>query len=366
MRICIVCSRLSYGGAERVAVLWANGFSRCGHDVMVVSNLYDPITYKLDDGILIRNLVIGNRNKTIKWGSSLVKARKSFKEFSPDIIIGVMELCSIVSKVASWGMEIPVIMTEHYAFERLPYGDLTIIERISKFYVNRLYSYVTVLTEADKRVIGHRLKHLYVLPNPLALVPIEKIPPKNNVLLAVGRLDGWKVKGFDVLIKAFGLLIKKEELRIKDSGWRLQIAGTGSEESLKYLKQLCKENGVENFVDFIGFISDMESHYKRASVFVLSSRYEGFGLVLIEAMSQGCACIACDYKGRQREIIQDDTQGLCCEPDNVEALASSINKMISDENYRESVRMNAIERSKFYSIDNTIKRWEVLLNQIIK
>lgn len=60
MKICIICSRLSYGGAERVAVTWANGFSRKGHEVMVIANLYDPITYQLDESIEVRHLVPSN------------------------------------------------------------------------------------------------------------------------------------------------------------------------------------------------------------------------------------------------------------------------------------------------------------------
>ena len=96
-------------------------------------------------------------------------------------------------------------------------------------------------------------------------------------------------------------------------------------------------------------------------------------------MSQGCACVACDYKGRQRVIFEElknerveelksggyevCENGILCEPDNVEALASSINKMTSDDDYRESIRKNAINRSKYYSLENTIRRWEVLLNQ---
>ena len=93
-------------------------------------------------------------------------------------------------------------------------------------------------------------------------------------------------------------------------------------------------------------------------------------------MSQGCACVACDYKGRQREIMSPGGQssnnkvevcenGILCEPDNVEALAEAMQKMIMDDDYRESVRRNEIERSKFYSIENTIHRWEKYLKQIV-
>jgi len=370
MRICIVCARLSFGGAERVAVSWANGFKQAGHEVMVISNLYDPVTYQLEDGILVRNLVSHNRNKLKKWGSSFFNVRKQLKEFRPDVVIGVMATCSFVSKVASFGLGIPVIATEHYSFDMEPFKKMSAIEYFCKFYLNRIYEHVTVLTEEDKRVIGNRLKHVSVMPNPLAFHHIKLDPDgfnqRERIIVAAGRLDDWHYKGFDVLIKAWGKVVESRELRVESEWWRLQIAGTGSEESLEYLKNLCKENGVEDSVDFLGFVSDMESLYKKASVFVLSSRYEGFGLVLIEAMSQGCACIACDHKGKQREIIQNEDQGLCTPPEDVEALATAMRKMMEDNEYRESVRGHAIERSKYYCVKNTIARWEKLFIQVLR
>ena len=107
--------------------------------------------------------------------------------------------------------------------------------------------------------------------------------------------------------------------------------------------------------------------------------------MLIEAMSQGCAPVACDYKGRQREIINPSSvlpqgeeeqsaavsefcvcdNGILCEPDNAEQLAAAIARMISDDNYRMSVQQNAISRSRYYSIENTVDRWEQLLNKVI-
>ena len=377
MRILIVCSRLTGGGAERVAGLWANGFAEIGHEVLLVSNLLEEQTYQTDNRVKLYNLVSTNNNKIKKWGSAIGNVRNIAKKEQPNVIIGVMDTCSLVSKLATIGMDIPVFMTEHYAFER-PQG-LSKFERFSRYYLNRLYQGITVLTHADLTVIGNRLRNVYVLPNPLSLEVVAEIPHKEKVILAAGRLDAWYVKGFDVLIKAFSKLVQgsrfkvqgslkpsSEELIVKSGGWKLQIAGTGSEKNLNYLKQLCKENGVEDYVEFLGFQKDIEKLYQKASIFVLSSRYEGFGLVLIEAMSQGCACIACDYKGRQREIIQNDSQGLCCEPDDVDALSEAMRKMMTDDQYRESVRKNAVERSKYYSLENTIQRWEKLLDKVVK
>ena len=360
MKICIICSRLSFGGAERVAVAWANGFSQKGHEVMVITNLYDPITYQLDEKIAVRHLVSTNQNKFKKWLGAFGEVRRNLKEFQPKAVIGVLPTCSFVARAASIGLHIPVIATEHDSFERPKSAPFSFMDKVLKFWLNKIYRNVTVLTKADKDVIAKKLAHVQIMPNPLALKPLLSISPKKQVILAAGRLDAWHYKGFDNLIRAWGQV--NEELKI-DNGksssiiepWKLQIAGTGSKESLNYLKKLCKENDVEDSVDFLGFQKNIEKLYQEASIFVLSSRYEGFGLVLIEAMSQGCACVACDYKGRQKEILSSSgderrkkkdeksgievtENGILCEPDNADALAEAIKKMIEDNEYREGIR----------------------------
>ncbi len=406
MRVFVVISHLGGGGAEHVGVLLANGLAKRGHQVVIATDLKKTMHYIPNTKVNIVDFVRNSKCVFVKWFFSIFILRKLLKKEKPDIIIGIMQLCSFVSKLSSLGMSIPVIMTEHNAFERPEESPFTRIESISKFQLNKIYSLVTVLTQADKDVIDNRFKNIAVMSNPLAFNPIDFIPLKQRTVLAIGRLDAWYVKGFDVLIKAFSKLVygydhsghdfcrdsdKQASLmaftapKIQSEGWKLQIAGTGSEKSLNYLKQLCKENGIEDSVEFIGFQKDVEKLYREASIFVLSSRYEGFGLVLIEAMSQGCACIACDYKGRQKEILCPNGQvssskfqvqslkngveicenGILCEPDNVDALAEAINRMMTDDDYRELVRISAVERSKFYSLENTMDRWEHLLNQLV-
>ena len=396
MKICIVCGRLCYGGAERVAVMWANGFHHRGHEVMVVTNLNDPITYSLDGGIKVRQLTGPNGNKLKKWAYSVPNLRRYIKEFTPDVVIGVLSTCSLVAWMATRGLGIPVIATEHDSFERPQSAPMSRWERFTKFILNRLYRRVTVLTEADYRVIGKRLSNVTVMPNPLALSPIDTIPQKQRVILAAGRVDVWHCKGFDVLMRSLSSSVISEDMNGKPAslaslmrrgGWKLQIAGVWREDSSKeYLLGIAREHGVDDLVEFLGFVDDMQSLYQRSSVFVLSSRYEGFGLVLIEAMSQGCAPVACDYKGRQREIINPSSvlpqgeeehsdavsefcvcdNGILCEPDNADQLAAAIARMISDDKYRMSVQQNAISRSRYYSIENTIDRWEQLLNNLIR
>ena len=114
---------------------------------------------------------------------------------------------------------------------------------------------------------------------------------------------------------------------------------------------------------FLGFV-DIKKEYEKAEIFVLSSRYEGFGMVLTEAMSQGCACIACDYKGRQREIIENDNQGVICPTDNEEEIAKAISNIISNRQYRQKLQENAILRSKYYELPNIMARWNDIFERM--
>lgn len=349
---------MSYGGAERVGVMLANGLS-VSHSVYLISNTFEESTYEVESSVQLLPLFSSISSKIDKWASTLPNIRKYAKTYRPDVIIGIMETCSLVAKLATIGLSIPVIMTEHNAFERPKNTPLTKWQIITKFYINKLYCCVTILTEADKEFIGLRLKNTVVMPNPLFLTPIIKSPVKDKIVLAAGRIDDWHCKGFDILLKAWGTIAKQYP------DWTLEIAGDGRKVDLELLQNIVRKSEVENQVKFLGYQKNIVDRYKQSAVFVLSSRYEGFGLVLIEAMSQGCACVACDFKGRQREIIRNDSEGLVCVPNDVDALALAIKKMIDDDMYRQKVQKAAIERSKYYAMDKTIRRWENLLKRLL-
>ncbi len=361
MKVFVITPSLSHGGAERVASIWANGLQNLGHEVVVVTNLCDTIMYELTPVIKVLPLFSDKTNKYLKYICAVKRLRQYLKKERPNVIIGVMAVPSFMGLLASIGLRVPVVMTEHNSFERPKCAPMPVLDRITKFYINHFYSYITVLTRADLEVVKGRFKNISVLPNPLALTPLKNVPLKKNTILAVGRIDAWHYKGFDVLIKAWGTLMKNEEFRKKNPGWRLQIAGEGSNINFDFLKQLCITYGVDNYVDFLGFRKDVALLYQQASVFVLSSRYEAFGMVLIEAMSQGCACIACDYKGRQKDIITSEGEGLLCNTEDVEQLAIAMNKVISDKSLREKMQEGGIRRSLFYSPGNIVGK----LNDIL-
>lgn len=417
MKIGIVQVALSHGGAEQVGVMLANGLRQHGHDSFILTDLNEPVVYHVDENVPVYNFSGKKTNTLLKWLKAIKNIRHTIKKEKPNVVIGIMGLCTLVTYIACLGLRIPVVMTEHNSFERPASAPMPLSLKIFKYWINKLYKHITVLTEADKKVIGNRLKNVTVMPNPLLLTPVEEIPQKEKVVLAAGRVDSWHYKGFDILLQAWqNLYCDNDDDDDNLREWWLKIAGNGKQESFEYLKGLLADgewvfndndddNGNHNkdwvwksekyHIEFMGFQNNMESLYRKSEIFVLSSRYEGFGLVLIEAMSQGCAPVACDYKGRQMEILKPkqtshppissrkedfDTHnshsfkigidltdcGILCEPENVEDLAKALEKMMMDEEYKKQVQQESVERSKYYSLDNCVNRWEEYLrNEVL-
>lgn len=360
MKIFIVCNSLGGGGAERVGVMLANGFALHQHEVYLITDIYQKQTYEVNEKIHIlplhKTLI---KNKLSRWSRAIFLLRQYVKQEKPDVVIGIMALCSFVARMACLGQGVPVIMTEHDAYQRVPSEALTLMERFSKFYLDKIYTCVTLLTEADKRYVGNRLKNAVVMPNPSTFPAANSVPEKKKVLLAAGRVSNWHYKGFDILIQAWGKIAQGFP------EWKLQIAGDGPKENFDFLKNLAKECHVSNRIDFLGYRTDMLHLYQQASIFVLSSRSEGLPMVVIEAMGQGCACCCVENFGRTKETIQNKSEGLLCQMENPDSLASIMREMLSNDDYRHQVQKNSIERAKYYSLDHIVELWEGLLGKII-
>lgn len=364
MKILIMVHSLTGGGAERVAALWATGFVERGYEVGMVLNCSEntPITYKVPDTIKIYRLHSWLANKLHrKLGFDYYYVwhlRRFVKDFQPDVIIGVLQPWAEWARKAVRGMDIPIVNTEHNSFERPESAPMSKEVSKKKFGWNKNYSHITVLTQADKECIFEYKEKVTVLPNPLAFQPAEQMPEKEKVILAAGRMDAWHYKGFDLLIRAWGKVAKNHP------DWKLQIVGNSKGEGREYLQRIAEEEGLGGQLEFLGYQEDMLPVYQRSSVFVLSSRYEGFGMVLIEAMSQGCAPIACDYKGRQKDIITSDEEGIICPVEDIKALVQAMRKLIEDDAYRRHVQQKAIERSEYYSLEHIMDRWDNIFRQI--
>ena len=355
MKIIICCLNLYGGGAERVASLWANGFHSRGHEVILFL-AEDKITYDIPN---VKVQIIGNGASTlvqyIKWYRIF---RKEFKKQKPDVFVSVNHPWAPIAKLAAWGLKTKVISTEHNAYEKPDYAPMGVADKLHKFFLNKFVDAVTVLTNADKRLVEKTQNNVYVMPNPLAFTPIDDMPTKKKQIVAVGRLNSWHLKGFDTLIKAWGKIAER------NPEWKLKIYGYGKEDVQSFLynqQPQLRENAQLQIHDFE---ENIVEKYKESEIFILSSRYEGFGMALVEAMSQGCACVACDFKGRQREIIDDGLNGYIAEVDSIDSLSIKMQMLIDRESERKRLQKNAIIKSHTFSLSGVMDSWSKILNAI--
>ena len=373
MKLFLVCNSLGGGGAERVHVNLANGFAQRGHQVYLVTDIYQDSSYPVDGSVHVLPLCPKTNNKLVKWGKAVPWLRKNIKQYRPDVVIGNMQLCSIISRLASMGTHTPVVLTIHHAMESKEYK-FSKVEMFLDGHTSSCYNATTVLTTADRDLLKqkyHKTKRIYVMPNPLTFTPVTVTPEgglfngesmiqKEKVILAAGRLDNWRYKGWDILIQA----AKKLSPLLLQEGWTICIAGGGTEETQQFLETLRHDAGVEDCLQFIGYRKDMKDLFQKASVFCLSSRSEGLPMVLIEAMSQGCAPVACDNLDRTKEIITNEKEGLLFKTADVEDLSRQLTRMITDKDYRDMVQRSAVQRSTYYQMDHILVMWEDLLKEL--
>lgn len=357
MKIAICVQKLTGGGAERVASLWCKGFYDLGYDVSLIINDYSSKrSYSIPNSVKVYCVGYEGSNRIIKYLHRKFlrqnKLETTLKSINPDVVITIMPTWIPMLIKARKTLKYRIISTEHSSFEHPQNARISKDLYYYKYEVNKLADLVTVLTQADKNCIGQKLDKVYVMPNPLTFEPVKDIPKKEKIILAVGRLKGWYVKGFDLLIKSWSLIYDKHP------EWKIQIVGEGNTQSTKYLQDLINKYNLQESIQILPFHSDILPFYKKAEIFCMPSRYEGFGMVLVEAMSQGCACIACDYKGRQAEIITRDTEGILVQPDDEEELAKAINDLIINEAFRHQVQHEGVKRSAVYSLTNIMNNWE--------
>ena len=351
MKIAICVHNLANGGAEHVAAMWATGFAEKGDEVLLVlAERNAPIEYSVSSKVRIEN-IHADGNSIIRYFRKIINLRSLLRRDKPDVALAVMKPWGEWLLLATMGLKTKVINTEHNSFERPLSAPMGIESSIRKFWLNKFFPAVTVLTAADKRVIGNRLKNVYVMPNPLAFTPHYDKSEKECIVLAAGRLDQWYVKGFDLLVQAWGMVEKNHP------DWKLQIAGRGSQIDKLRILNWAADRNVSDKIELLGFCTDLSQICRKAEIFVLSSRFEGFGMVLIEAMSQGCAPVASNYNGRASDIIEDSKEGVLCPVEDVNSLSAAIELLISDEGMRRMMQESAYNRSKAFDIEIIIERW---------
>jgi glycosyltransferase involved in cell wall biosynthesis len=210
---------------------------------------------------------------------------------------------------------------------------------------------LVVLTGEDERDYGGLVSRVWRIPNALPALGGGVSALDSQVVVAAGRLTGQK--GFDLLIRAWASVIRSQP------AWKLRIYGGGPLKGS--LEELIESLGLGSSVSLMGATKQMGEELARGSVFALSSRFEGFGMVLVEAMSKGLPVVSFDCPRGPAEIVSDGVDGLLVPAEDVDGLARALVSLMESPERRRSFGAAAAEKSKRYSVEEIGARWDELL-----
>jgi glycosyltransferase involved in cell wall biosynthesis len=217
---------------------------------------------------------------------------------------------------------------------------------------------LTVLTAHDeaayRQVLTGSGTQLWHIPNAVPRLDGGISPLDAHVVVAAGRLT--RQKGFDLLIAAFAPVARRQP------SWQLRIYGSGPERDR--LRALIDDFGVGAQVRLMGREKRMGAAMAAASVFALSSRFEGFGMVLVEAMSKGLPVVSFDCPHGPGDIVSDGVDGILVPPEDVGGLAAALLELIEDPDRRRRYGEAALQKARGYAMEAVGSRWDALLGSL--
>lgn len=254
------------------------------------------------------------------------------------------------------------VLELHYCkYFRLQYGRTGLLRMIdwwrtfSDEYLVRRFDKFVVLTHEDCGYWGN-LSNLEVIPNAARNVSGQFSDVSSRRVIAVGRLD--YQKGFDRLIRAWSLV--QADGRFAD--WRLDLFGQGEWRDM--LAGMVKELGLTGSVSINAPVKEIGAEYVASSLLVMSSHYEGFPMVMIEAMACGLPVVSFDYKCGPRDIIRHGEDGLLVKDGDVRGLAQAMMDVMGDEARRRQMSQEARKVVSTYSEEVVMRQWERLFSAL--
>jgi len=364
------------GGMERVLTLKANFLAEhFGYDITVIltDGKGKPNFYPLSPQIKIVNLDIGFEEL---WNTSFVKRtylylrkqrvyKKRLKaqlmELRPDITISLLRReINFINDIKDGSKKVGEIHINRVHYRNFEKHETNAIKQLfSKFWMQNLIGKLrkldsfVVLTESDKNS-WPELSNVQVIPNPLSFMPTTYSQFTNKQVIAVGRYC--HEKGYDSLLQAWAVVQKA------CPEWRLDVYGDGDRSSYE---QLIDQLGIDRgHCQLNGRVSDIEKRYTQSSVAVCSSRFEGFGMAIAEAMACGVPVVSFDCPWGPRSIITDKEDGILVENDNVEALAQALIGLLNNPKTIELLGKKARKNIQRFSIENIADKWKSLFERL--
>jgi glycosyltransferase involved in cell wall biosynthesis len=255
---------------------------------------------------------------------------------------------------------IPIIYERHVSKQIEMRHDLSLLKRViikAKWKIMESlasdFKKFVVLTEGNTNE-WTSLRNMEVISNPLSFYPENSSALDHKKVIVVGR-QAYQ-KGYDLLLSAWKKVVEQQP------AWQLEIYG--KKDVNQNLESLADALGITKNVSFLNPEKNIEQKYLESSIYVMSSRFEGFGMVLIEAMACGVPCVSFDCPSGPRDIIQNGVDGYLVENGNIVALASTILKLIEDENLRKEMGTKAKENVKRYLPETVVNQWDELFKAL--
>lgn len=354
MKVALVVSSLSPGGAERVMSHMANHWAELEWDIVIITlsgpsvGDFYPLHSKIRRVHLdLRRPTSGLTDKLLCNLRRLMQLRMKLKQETPNVVLSFMDNTNVLTMAASLGMGVRTILSvrNNPRFRQLP-----LFWQLGRRFTYRLSTYVVAQTEgAAQWIRDNTYARVVVIPNPARAVSPPK-GPREKLILAAGRMI--PEKGHDILIDAF--------VRIQQDcpDWQLVIIGDGPLRNSNL--QRIAEAGLSNKVIFPGTVVDIDSWLSRCGIFVHPSRSEGFPNALLEAMAAGAPVVSCDCDFGPRDMINNGVTGLLVPPEDTIALARAMKELICDETLRATLASNAVCVREIFDPQFIMQRWEAL------
>lgn len=344
------------GGTERVATTIANGLSHTGKYeisfVSLVEQEKEPF-YPIDSQI--QRFVLKKDRKWVSPGPGYLPfvpaLRRFLKEWGTEILIDIDIVLDVLSLFAVRGRPVKVISWEHF---NCFYEQESLYRRWILRLSVRFSDYIVTLTEQDKQnyeKLLRRRERITFINNPVGIV-VREAAERKKIVITVGHLI--HRKGIDMLIQIVPSILQK----YKD--WKWYFLGDG--EYRKDLEEVQKAYGLEGRLVLKGVVKEPETYLTQASIFVLASRAEGWGMCLAEAMVCGVPCIAFDIPIGPSEMICHGVNGFLIAPFDLEEMRKRIVQLIEDSEMRRDFSLATMKGMEKYQLEKILKKWEWLLD----
>lgn len=369
MRVLVFIGSLTGGGAERVTVALTRHLARKGQSVGIIT-MHDAERdfYTLPDDVDRVSLGLAGETRGIrKLTANLTRLRAlraALKREQADVVVGMMTSSAVLCILAAWGLRTRVVASERNYPGRKPCArPWAFLRRVFYRFAD---AHVAQTREAAKWLRTHTgARAIHVIPNsvewpipdcPPAIAPETLLDESQRLVLAVGTKP--HQKGFDLLLDAFAGVADT------NPAWRLAILGvpSSSNEGVVLLDRAL-ELRIEQQVMLPGRVGNVSDWYQRADLFVLSSRYEGFPNVLLEAMASGCPCIAFDCDTGPRDVIEDDVDGVLVPAEDIRILRKELSELMADERKRKRLARSAVRVRERFSGELVMGDWTRVLER---